>query len=295
MKKIFCKLHGWVEVIQPWGILLAALALLAAAVQLWWDLDDRVQERTVLAWQLLTTPASGNSGKIAALEYLNSEDGFFCYGWIKNTKERMFEGDHSNCLVVHKSREPLVGINLSTVSDCDSKTPLPRKREYLRGVELQFANLDSADLNGVDLSEAKLAYAEMEFSSLCRAKLADADLSGANLFFAYMTGADLHQANLTGADLRYANLIYADLDEADLTDANLFGAKLSGAYLSGAKLTGANLSSADLTGANLSSADLTGMESLKQEQLDSACGDEYTFLPVDHLNIKPCPDDYQLD
>ena len=285
MKKIFCKLHRWVEVIKPWGILLAALALLATAVQLWWDLDDRVQERNVLAWQLLTTPASGNSGKIAALEYLNSEDGFFCYGWIKNTKERIFEGDHSDCLVVHKSREPLVGINLSTVPDCDSETPRPRKREYLRGVELQFANLNDADLNGVDLSEAKLAYAEVTFSSLCLAQLMDADLSGADLTFAYMTGADLRQANLSGANLRYAKLISADLNDADLTDASLFGAKL----------TGANLSSADLTGANLSSADLTGMESLKQEQLDSACGDEYTFLPVDHLNIKPCPDDYQLD
>ncbi len=242
MKKIFCKLHRWVEVIKPWGILLAALALLATAVQLWWDLDDRVQERTVLAWQLLTTPASSNSGKIAALEYLNSEDGFFCYGWIKYTKERMFEGDHSDCLVVHKRREPLVGINLSTVPNCDSKTPLPREREYLRGVELQFANLNDADLNGVDLSEAKLAYAEVTFSSLCLAKLADADLTGASLF---------------------------------------------GANLTGARLTGANL-----TGADLSGADLSRIESLEQEQLDSACGDELTRLPMDDMNIKPCPNDY---
>ena len=285
MKKIFCKLHSWVEVIEPWGILLAALAILATAVQLWWDLDDRVQERTVSAWQLLNTPAPGNSGKIAALEYLNREDGFFCQGWIKYTKEKLFEGDHSDCLVVHKIREPLVGIDLSTMPDCDSESRPPRKRVYLRGVELNFANLNYADLNAVDLSEAKLAYAEITFSSLCLAILNDADLSGANLTFAYMTGADLRQANLTGADLRHVTLIYADLTDADLTDATLFGTKL----------TGANLSGANLTGANLSGADLSLMGSLKQEQLDSACGDEYTILPADHMNIKPCPDDYSLD
>ena len=91
--------HPAVKAAEPWGILLAVIALGLSLVAFWIDYSDRVEKRTVRAWQLLTTKAPGNSGKIAALEYLDKEDGLLC-------------GD-DGCLLTLKYREPLVGINLS--------------------------------------------------------------------------------------------------------------------------------------------------------------------------------------
>ncbi|MXW48413.1 MAG: pentapeptide repeat-containing protein [Gammaproteobacteria bacterium] len=258
MKKIFNKLHSSIKVLEPWGILLAALALLATTVQLRWDLDDRVQERTVRAWQLLTTPAPGNSGKIAALEYLNGEDGVFCLGWIKFATEWMFNGHHSDCYIVLKRREPLIGIDLSTVNDCNSVNSFPDESVFLAGVNLQFANLTGAKLNGISLIGAKLAQAIMFNSSLCYAKLIRADLSGALLI------------------------------EANLSDAALDGANMTDTNLTDAVLVGADLTDADVSGADLSGAVLVGTRNLVSEQLDSACGNEFTILPEEGMSIKLC-------
>ena len=55
--------HKTVKALEPWGILLAAIGLITAVASFWIDYHDRVQERTVRAWQLVTTPAPGNSGE----------------------------------------------------------------------------------------------------------------------------------------------------------------------------------------------------------------------------------------
>ena len=89
---------------------------------------------------------------------------------------------------------------------------------YLRG-----ANLDGANLSG--------AY-----------------LRGANLSGAYLRGAYLRGANLEGAYLRGAYLDSTYLDGAYLRGANLDGANLDGAYLRGAYLDGANLRGSKLIG-----------------------------------------------
>ena len=68
---LFRRIHRRVKEIEPWGILLAAVGLFMALITFWIDYSDRVEERTVRAWQLHTTRAPGNSGKREALEYLN--------------------------------------------------------------------------------------------------------------------------------------------------------------------------------------------------------------------------------
>jgi len=102
--------------------------------------------------------------------------------------------------------------------------------------------------------------------------------------------ADLIKANLEKADLFQANLQEADLMGANLQGADLLVANLQKANLAGAQLQGANLNGANLRGAGLKHTNLEGAESLTQEQLDEACGDEKTKLPPG-LSIKPCPDD----
>ena len=94
---LLSRLHWIVIQIEPWGILIAVVALVFTVMQFWIDLQDRVSERVVRSWAIITTVASGNSGKIQALEYLNREDGYFC---SENPKE--------GCAIALKARIPLV-------------------------------------------------------------------------------------------------------------------------------------------------------------------------------------------
>ena len=44
------RIHHWVKAIEPWGILLAVLALWLSVISFWLDYTDRVEDRTVRAW-----------------------------------------------------------------------------------------------------------------------------------------------------------------------------------------------------------------------------------------------------
>lgn len=75
---------------------------------------------------------------------------------------------------------------------------------------------------------------------------------------------DLSKVNLSGRFLFGVDLSEANLRQADLRDSDLFGVDLAGA---------------DLRGADLRGAKLDRVIGLKQEQLDSALGDQSTQLP----------------
>jgi uncharacterized protein YjbI with pentapeptide repeats len=218
---------------------------------------------------LLTTEAPGNSGKVEAIEYLNKEDGWFCF----------FGG---RCLRTLKSRTPLVGLDLSP----------SEKRAKLLGHSAPLRFAPGAYLWKVQLPSADLRRANLEL-----AELYGADLTGANLYCALLNSARLSDAKLSGTDLSYA-----DLSLADLRGANLSGAILRNAYLTGTVLGCTDRRCTDLSGADLTGAELKSQRSytddglwpvdlsqtnVSQEQLDAACGDEHTKLP-DGLTIRPC-------
>ena len=85
-------------------------------------------------------------------------------------------------------------------------------------------------------------------------------------------------------------MLRANLHGANLTSANLQGANLTSANLQGAKF-GTSRVVGSVT--NLAGADLRTAMGLTQKQLDEACGDEETKLPLlpEGLTIKPCPDE----
>ena len=102
----------------------------------------------------------------------------------------------------------------------------------------------------------------------------------------------VHRATATPAHVAARPLVLVDV-EADhfvawLHHADLRIAVLVDANLSEAWMPNANLAAAYLKDANLSGADLTTARNLTQSQLDEACGDEKTKLPVGRT-IKPCP------
>jgi len=99
------------------------------------------------------------------------------------------------------------------------------------------------------------------------------------LLRAVLEDATLTEANLTNSKLANANLSRANLSRGVFTDTDFNSARFD--Y---ADLTDAKLDNADFSGANMSKA-----QGLKQAQLDVACGDERTRLPVG-LSMPYCDD-----
>ena len=95
-------------------------------------------------------------------------------------------------------------------------------------------NLNWADLNGADLSRADLREA-----SLNGVFFKKADLSGARFLKAWLVGAHLHEADLRGANLNEADLSWAFLGGVDLRGAELLSANFNGAHLSKTNFTNA--------------------------------------------------------
>ncbi len=239
---------------EPWGISLAGIGLILAVLTFWYDYSDRVEERTVRAWQVLTTKAPGNSGKREALEYLNSESSL-CF------------------LAGCKRRVPLTGIDLSVEEG--------QEGTYLVGANLVFAELAEADFSSAWFYDANLSGAMLNSADFSSTSLTRTNFSGAFLY-----SADFSEAQLTSANLSNTGLARADLSSALLIDANLSGAYIREANLRGAILSGADLSGAKLMRSDLSEADLSSAV-IQQKQLRSACGDEGTRLP-EGVTIRMC-------
>jgi len=108
-------------------------------------------------------------------------------------------------------------------------------------------------------------------------RLAHADLTNT-----CVKHGDLEGADFTGAKLVLMCMSYGDYKDASFRDANLSGANLAHGHLDGADLTGARLTITSIKGADLSRA-----KGLTQAQIDQACGDAETRLPLP-LHVKTC-------
>ncbi len=130
---------------------------------------------------------------------------------------------------------------------------------------LESANLQEADFKGASLIGAKLNLAQLQgadlgLAELQRSTFGGAGLQGASLKGAQLQGADLGFAQLQGATLEFARLQGANLAHAYMQGSNLSFARLNGARLNHAKLQGASLTSAQLQGASFVEAFLQGAD-----------------------------------
>ncbi len=129
------KLYIW-RVLEGIGIIAAIFGLVLQYQSL--------QEQKILgAWQLITTKVSGNSGKIQALEFLNSKG------------------------------VPLVGVDLS-------KAYL--RGVNLKGANLQGADFELADLSDAHFEGADLQNTKFKGADLSDAHFEGANLSGARFY-----------------------------------------------------------------------------------------------------------------
>ena len=110
------------------------------------------------------------------------------------------------------------------------------------------------------------------------------DCVGCNL-----KGADLANTCVKDHDLRGANFDGANATLMCMSNSNFTNTSFRGTDLSGANMAGAKMDGADLTGAKTSitsflGTDLRKVKGLTQKQLDLACSDKQTLLPV---GLKP--------
>lgn len=233
------KLHKFVDWLNDWHVTrlfqaIGSFLLLLTIVGFYFDYEDRKQSRIVDAWQLITTKAPGNSGKIEALEFLNSIG------------------------------QPLTGINLSSEKAKDDTDG--EKSVYLKGINLSKANLKKSNFSNADLSNADLSN-----SNLSNTNFSYTNLSSANLSNTYSNDVapnivdrilhptfniDFSYANLQSAILTHSSHIEADFEETDLTYSNLKNSNFTRSYFSFTDLTGADLSGSNLTGSYFGTADL---------------------------------------
>jgi len=146
-------------------------------------------------------------------------------------------------------------------------------------------DLSNKAMNGVRLSNADLKGSLFNNSNLSGGTLDGSDLSGAHFKSALMyrvsgTGVTMPRAVLEDATLTEANLSHSKLANTNFSRADLSRAVFTDTDFRGARFDSANLSDAKLSGANFSGADLSSTKGLKQVQLDDACGDDKTRLPI---------------
>ena len=129
-----------------------------------------------------------------------------------------------------------------------------------------------ASCPGCNLFQADFGGAELKGRNFAHARLRQADLST----------AVMNRTSFAGADLRDVNAYGGVFSSANFAGANLTHASFVGAYLQGASFTGATLD-----GTNFSGAEMAHARGLTQRQLDAACGDTSTTLPLG-LRLQPC-------
>ena len=236
-----------VRAVEPVVIIIAIIAFSI-------ELGDRQEERTVRAWQLLTTRAPGNSGKIEALEYLNSQSHWLFRSWWPFSKERV----------------SLQGIDLTPPPLFERWKDKSKQDRVLRGRCPDLTYLRCVKLVDAILIEATLACSHLQMADLRGADLKRADLRGANLGGAKLQDAQLQTADLRGARLEEAKLQGANFGRANLQGASFYGAKLQGAVLNKANLYDANLYDANL----LETIGLTCPQLKTSEGWEKACRDK---------------------
>lgn len=144
------------------------------------------------------------------------------------------------------------------------------------GMAQSAADIAKAE-NGESCIDCNLFQAELAYSQIKNVTFAGSRLRQSNLTLSTMDGVSFNRTNLSIANLYGGRFTGASFKNADLSRATLVGGSFDAANFAGANLTDANISGAEMSKAR----------GLTQEQLNAACGDEYTELPTG-LSVQQC-------
>jgi uncharacterized protein YjbI with pentapeptide repeats len=201
-----------------------------------------------------------------------------------------------------------VSVDLVLAADCRSSPDTKvdwsgcyKRQLMLGGSNLRDANLYDSDLSFTDLSNANLQSADLEKATLIRTLLAGSKADGAKFdrieaYRSEMSRMSAVDATFVSAEMQRVSLRGANLAGADFTKAELGRVNFEKAILTGVKFTLANMSRVSLNNARvdggvdfdeafmfrtrIEGVDLSTAKGLKQDQVDLACGDSKTRLPL---------------
>lgn len=166
----------------------------------------------------------------------------------------------------------------------------------LNNADLSRSNFNNSNLSGGSLDGSNLSGAHFRGALMYRVKGVDVNMPNAVLENATLTEAEMSNVRLADADLSRSNLSRAIVSHSDFKGAQFDNANLTGAHFQSGQFQNAQFGSAilintQLHDSNFSGANMSAVQGLKQAQLDVACGDEKTRLPVglslpycDHVN-----------
>ena len=168
----------WMRIIEPFAVVLAIVAF-------WFDLQSRDEARVVAAWQLATTKASGNSGKVEALTYL-------------------------------KDRTSLAGVDVSPPEGAYARAVL--RNLDVSGADLSGANFSTAELSGSDFSGATLDGANFERTTGQRVNLDSSTFDRLNL-----KNVEMRQWSIRANEQFYLYPEYVVVEGAEIFGSDLQG------------------------------------------------------------------------
>ena len=206
-------LNRLLRTLEPLGVALAVLGLCATIFQLWQDIEDRKQQRIVNAWQLLTTPASGNSGKAEAIRYLFSQGknlngiDLSCEkhgGWLDESE---WEGEKKRNVLAFRCKRPVL------ISDF----------EFTFGSSIK--SMSSANLTATRFSSGKMDSIDFSSANLRHAQFNSVTMAGANLRRSDVSGTRFNQVDLTNVDFRSAIFDKTYIIEANISGTRFFQAR----------------------------------------------------------------------
>ena len=176
-----------------------------------------------------------------------------------------------------------------------------RKRNLIMdSFDFSGSNFTKSDLSASDLRNSNLTKAKFVKTNLVRASLSGSnaqeanfegvvasrtDFSKGNYKNASFLKAEISRSNFSNSNLENANMSKADLSRVNFFNANLKGVNLAFSNISRTNFTGAGIDeNFSLEGSymfltRIEGLDLSGSKTLKQWQINMACGNKETILP----------------
>lgn len=153
------------------------------------------------------------------------------------------------------------------------------RKALLYRVEGENVMMEKAVLEDATLTEAKVSKSVLKSSNFRRADLSRGEFKENDFTHSSLISVKAPHANFARSDFSHAKLDHMNLDQAILDEATFNNATFGYAVMS----------ETSLKGADLSDARMGNVQGLKQAQLDDACGNMNTELPMG-LSVPYCED-----
>ena len=201
----------------------------------------RNEEASARAWSLLATRASGNSGKIGALEYLAAQG-------------VPLSGIDLSCQTMSGLTESEYCLRRTLLRNLDFSEPTIQDHE----TQLSCDAVLSTPSGWIHLPGTERSYRyQIDWSNFTYADLSNSLLMDGYAFEASFHGSIIESADLSGSCMTLADFSASSAEAAIFEATELSGASFAAADLTSANFDGANVSNTDFSATNLSATDFT--------------------------------------